>query len=234
MAHVMAHIMAHVMAGDEHRPTTHTPFGPTDTLSWPFCLCHGQPTSEAGHGEKPIASSDWLVSGAAGVGGGVRVPAGEGQGEPWLTAALPVESPYCSCKLARHSSQPQSLWRIPTAAVRGSASLWSQVPCSCNPCDESPPQLQANECGGRPLQPPSLWENPYRSRKLMNAPGPGAGVRRAARGLLARRRDRPRHADRALRAGAGSGTKEMMQPLSDPPAAPQRWWRHQRDGPTAA
>ena len=33
-------------------------------------------------------------------------------GRTGLTAAIPMENPYCSCKL-----QPQSLWRIPTAAV---------------------------------------------------------------------------------------------------------------------
>ena len=50
------------------------------------------------------------------------------QGEAWLTAAVPVDSPYCSCNLtlhgaleqgeARHGLQLQSLWIVPTAAVR--------------------------------------------------------------------------------------------------------------------
>ena len=34
-----------------------------------------------------------------------------------LTAAIPMENPYCSCKLTRHGLQLQSLWRIHTAAV---------------------------------------------------------------------------------------------------------------------
>ena len=34
---------------------------------------------------------------------------------PWLTAAIPLDNPYCSCKLTR--LQLQSLWMIPTAAV---------------------------------------------------------------------------------------------------------------------
>ena len=60
---------------------------------------------------------------------------GRQQGESWLTAAVPMDSPYCSCKLtlARHWShglQLQFLWIVPTAAVsyhvlgRGKAGIW--------------------------------------------------------------------------------------------------------------
>ena len=57
----------------------------------------------------------------------VRVPLAAG--ESWPAAAIPMENPYCSCKLLRTPSHPlspfkvpfslqlQSLWRIPAAAV---------------------------------------------------------------------------------------------------------------------
>ena len=37
------------------------------------------------------------------------------ESQVWLTAAVPMENPYCSCM--SHGLQLQSLWRIPTAAV---------------------------------------------------------------------------------------------------------------------
>ena len=37
-------------------------------------------------------------------------------GEPRLTAAVPMDNPYCSCSYSR-GLQLQSLWIIPTAAA---------------------------------------------------------------------------------------------------------------------
>ena len=43
-------------------------------------------------------------------------------GEPWLAAAIPMDNPYCSCRLTRcsrvsHGLRLPSLWRTSTAAV---------------------------------------------------------------------------------------------------------------------
>ena len=70
--------------------------------------------------------SSWGGGSSRGGGGGgggtldpIRWPVGS-QGEPRLTAAIPMENPYCSCNLllaVSHGLQLRSLCRIPTAAV---------------------------------------------------------------------------------------------------------------------
>ena len=54
---------------------------------------------------------------------------GREAGESRLTAAIPIDNPYCSCKLTLHGLQLQSLLIIPTApnAARQAGALETEL-----------------------------------------------------------------------------------------------------------
>ena len=70
-------------------------------MSSPTCAA-GTPSLRAG-GELPPPAAAAAVPPSPARAAGGRQPAGEG-GSSWLTAAIPMDNPYCSCKLTAQRS----------------------------------------------------------------------------------------------------------------------------------